>query len=67
MRFNYLFCLGLLVSLIVGCKPTEAANYKSSRVLKNNYIKGNSIAMYEGISDTTFVKLTDFGFAKILN
>ena len=67
MRISNLFLFGLLLVLLFGCKPTEAANYKSSRVLKNNYIKGNSIAMYEGISDTTFVKLTDFGSDFVLD
>ncbi|WP_395065717.1 M15 family metallopeptidase [Flavobacterium sp.] len=28
--------------------------------LKNNYMNGSSIALYEGINDTTFVKLKDF-------
>ncbi len=27
------------------------------QILKNNYLKGNSIALYEGIKDTSFVKL----------
>ncbi len=30
------------------------------QILKNNYLKGNSIALYEGINDTSFVKLKNF-------
>ena len=67
MRFNLIIVFSFLVLTMVGCKTAEMANYKSNRVLKNNYINGNSIAMYEGISDTTFVKLTDFGSDFVLD
>ena len=55
---KYFFFFSIL--LCIGCKTTETANYKSSIALKNNYLSGNSIAIFEGISDTTFVKLKKF-------
>ena len=46
--------------LFIGCKSTESSISSKKELLKNNYLKGNSIALYEGISDTTFVKLKNF-------
>ncbi len=43
--------------LLVGCKSTESSMANKKQILKNNYLKGNSIALYEGINDTSFVKL----------
>jgi D-alanyl-D-alanine dipeptidase len=60
MRFNYPLFFSLFIIAFVGCKTTDVTTYKSSRVLKNNYVNSNSIALFEGINDTTFVKLSDF-------
>jgi len=46
--------------LILGCKPTEYSMSNKKELLKNNYLNGNSIALYDGVNDTTFVKLRDF-------
>ena len=51
----------------MGCKSTESAMSSKKELLKNNYLKGNSIALYAGINDTTFVKLTDFSTAFVLD
>jgi len=48
-----------LFFLLVSCKSTESSMTKKGQ-LQNNYLNGNSIAMYNGINDTTFVKLKDF-------
>ena len=45
---------------MVGCKSIESSSSCMKDVLKNNYLKGNSIALYEGINDTSFVKLKNF-------
>ena len=59
ISFNkYLFLISIL--LCIGCKTSESAAYKSKQALKNNYLIGNSIANYDGISDTTFVKLKNY-------
>lgn len=59
ISFNkYLFLISIL--LCIGCKTSESATYKSKQALKNNYLIGNSIANYDGISDTTFVKLKNY-------
>ena len=59
LSFNkYLFLISFFIC--IGCKTSESASRKSKEVLKNNYKIGNSIAIYEGISDTTFVKLKNF-------
>ena len=59
LSFNkYLFLISILVC--ISCKTSESAAYKSKQALKNNYLSGNSIAIYEGISDSTFVKLKNF-------
>jgi D-alanyl-D-alanine dipeptidase len=55
---NYFFFF--LILLFVGCKSTESSVYNKHQVLKNNYTTGNSIALFEGINDSTFVKLKDF-------
>lgn len=48
-----------ILFLFASCKSTESSMTKKSQ-LQNNYLNGNSIAMYNGINDTTFVKLKDF-------
>lgn len=54
-----------LFLLIFSCKPSEST-FSKNELLKNNYLNGNSIVLYEGINDTTFVKLkkfsTDFAY-----
>lgn len=57
----------LLLSFIISCKSGESIVSKSSESLKNNYLKGNSIALYDGINDTTFVNLKDFSDGFILD
>jgi len=56
LKYSVIF---FLFFIIVGCKSTGASITKTE-MIKNNYLKGKSIAMYEGINDTTFVKLKDF-------
>lgn len=54
-------CILLFINLLlIGCKPTESILTGNKTALKNNYLDGNSIALYEGINDTTFVKLKNF-------
>lgn len=54
-------CILLFINLLlIGCKPTESIINGNKTALKNNYLDGNSIALYEGINDTTFVKLKNF-------
>lgn len=60
MSLSKKYLLFFSILLFIGCKTSESAANKSSKVLKNNYLNGNSIALYEGISDTTFVKLKNF-------
>jgi D-alanyl-D-alanine dipeptidase len=50
----------LLLAVFVGCKSSDLAASRSKEALKNNYREGSSIALFEGINDTTFVKLKDF-------
>lgn len=50
----------LLISLFfISCKSSESV-YSKNDLIKNNYLNGNSIAIYDGINDTTFVKLKNF-------
>ena len=54
-------CILLFINLLlIGCKSTESIVNGNKIALKNNYLDGNSIALYEGINDTTFVKLKNF-------
>lgn len=54
-------CILLFINiLLVGCKSTESVVNGNKIALKSNYLEGNSIALYEGINDTTFVKLKKF-------
>jgi D-alanyl-D-alanine dipeptidase len=53
----------LLILNLLSCKSTKSLIYSKNDILKNNYVNGNSIALYEGINDTTFVKLSDFSNA----
>jgi D-alanyl-D-alanine dipeptidase len=48
-----------IIIFFASCKSSESAS-SHKEVLKNNYLKGNSLALYEGINDTTFVKLKNF-------
>lgn len=50
----------LIIIFFISCKSTESKLSNKKELLKNNYLKGNSIALYEGINDTTFVKLKNF-------
>ncbi|GEC79971.1 M15 family metallopeptidase [Flavobacterium aquatile] len=56
-KICFLFFINLL---LIGCKSTESILNGNKTALKNNYLDGNSIALYEGINDTTFVKLKNF-------
>lgn len=49
-----------LISLLASCKSTDLSTSSSKKILKNNYLNGSSISIYEGINDTSFVKLKDF-------
>lgn len=49
---NLLYLL-MILGLVTGCK---SADVSKNNALKNNYLKGNSIAL-EGVNDTTFVNL----------
>lgn len=49
-----------IIIFFISCKSTESTLSNKKELLKNNYLKGNSIALYEGINDTTFVKLKNF-------
>lgn len=54
-------CILLFINLLlISCKSTESIVNGNKTALKNNYLDGNSIALYEGINDTTFVKLKNF-------
>lgn len=50
----------IIIAFFISCKSTELKQSDRKELLKNNYLKGNSIALYEGINDTTFVKLKKF-------
>lgn len=49
-----------IIIFFISCKSTESTLSNKKELLKSNYLKGNSIALYEGINDTTFVKLKNF-------
>lgn len=46
--------------LLYSCKPAESFTSIKKDALKNNYIEGNSLELYAGIEDTTFVNLKSF-------
>ncbi len=57
--FNkYLFLISIL--LFIGCKTTKSIKTNTVQKLKNNTLSGNFTTLYEGINDTTFVKLINF-------
>ena len=60
MKATAVSLLFIFLFLLVGCKSTESSLANKKQFLKNNYLKGNSIALYEGINDTSFVKLKNF-------
>ena len=60
MKVTVVSLLFIFIFLLVGCKSTESSMANKKQILKNNYLKGNSIALYEGINDTSFVKLKNF-------
>jgi D-alanyl-D-alanine dipeptidase len=60
MKFNSYFLSILTLLILISCKSTESSFVKSRKTLSNNYLTGNSIAIYDGINDTTFVNLKDF-------
>ncbi|MFY8182282.1 MAG: M15 family metallopeptidase [Flavobacterium sp.] len=60
MNFKSYFLSILTLLILISCKSTESSFVKSRKTLSNNYLTGNSIAIYEGINDTTFVNLKDF-------
>ncbi len=64
MKSIYYF---LFLTLLFSCKSTESSFVKSRKNLNNNYLTGSSIAIYDGINDTTFVKLQDFSLDFILD
>jgi len=53
--FKYSFILFLLI-LLTSCKSSESA----VSGIKNNYLNGTSLAIYQGINDSSFVNLKDF-------
>lgn len=60
MKFKFFFILFASVFFFFSCSSTVASFDKSKKILSNNYLSGNSIAIYDGINDSSFVKLTDF-------
>jgi len=60
MNFKSYFLSILTLLILFSCKSTESSFVKSRKTISNNYLTGNSIAIYVGINDTTFVKLKDF-------
>lgn len=60
MKFKFFFIIVLPVFLLFSCSSTVSSFDKSKKILSNNYLSGNSIAIYDGINDSSFVKLTDF-------
>jgi len=56
-RYKLIFSLFVLV-LFVSCKSATTASKKDA--LKNNYLKGNSIAL-EDVSDSTFINVLSAG------
>jgi D-alanyl-D-alanine dipeptidase len=57
----------ILLLFLVGCKSVESLSSNNKDLLKNNYIKGNSFALYQGINDTSFVKLKSFSSDFVLD
>lgn len=55
---KYVYLISIL--LLIGCKTSKSVTLNNKEALKNNYLNGNSIALYEGINDSTFVKLKNF-------
>ncbi len=55
LKYSTLF----LLFLVFSCKPGELGSSNKKRLLKNNYLVGNSIAL-EDLKDTTFVNLKSF-------
>lgn len=51
--------LGFLGLLLVGCSSTDKA-FSNRDFLKNNYLNSKSLAIYEGIHDTTFVRVRNY-------
>lgn len=64
MKFFKISFLILIIFVFFSCKPSESI-FSKNELLKNNYLNGNSIALYEGVNDTTFVKLKNFSNAFI--
>jgi zinc D-Ala-D-Ala dipeptidase len=60
MKSIFVSLLFFFLFLFAGCKSTESSMASKKELIKNNYLKGNSIALYDGINDTTFVKLKNF-------
>jgi len=60
MKFKSYYFVFFILPILFSCESTESSFLKSRKVLYNNYLTGNSIAIYEGLNDTTFVKLKDF-------
>jgi zinc D-Ala-D-Ala dipeptidase len=58
--FKKIYILFFINLLLIGCKSTESIVNGTKSALKNNYLDGNSIALYEGINDTSFVRLKTF-------
>lgn len=60
MNFLKLVLFFSFILLFLSCKPSESVLSQKNEILKNNYLDGNSIALYEGINDSTFVNLKSF-------
>lgn len=59
MTISKFFLFLFLLLCLISCKTNESVLQRKDAI-KKNYLSGNSIALYEGISDTAFVKLRDF-------
>ncbi|MEC4005146.1 M15 family metallopeptidase [Flavobacterium sp. SUN052] len=66
MNFFKISFASLTFLLLFSCKPSESV-FSINELLKNNYRNGNSIALFDGINDTTFVKLKKFSNAFIFD
>lgn len=53
----------LVILLFFSCKPTEIGTNNSKSLLKNNYLAGSSVTLYDKINDTSFVNLRSFSAA----
>jgi D-alanyl-D-alanine dipeptidase len=53
------FCFGLLFILVVSC-TVKSPIISNKDFIKNNYINSKSLAIYEGIHDTSFVRLSNY-------